>query len=108
MSDGLCMEKEVVRVSFCNRRQKEKRMNPNSSLSPSCSPTPSMYTSNSLTPTPPSSIPQVNPVSFSPPPPRSGVSPPMPPVTSLPLLLPFGLSAHQFLAADLSAKTENC
>ena len=81
-------------------------MNPNSSLSPSCSPTPSMYTSNSLTPTPPSSIPQsAGPAGFSPP--RPGVSPP-PAVTSLPLQLPFGLSAHQFLAADLSAKTENC
>ena len=108
VSDGLCMEKEVVRVWFCNRRQKEKRMNPNSSLSPSCSPTPSMYTSNSLTPTPPSSIPAQSAVSFSPP--RPGVSPPPPAavVTSLPLQLPFGLSAHQFLAADLSAKTENC
>ena len=112
VSDGLCMEKEVVRVWFCNRRQKEKRMNPNSSLSPSCSPTPSMtsmcYTSNSLTPTPPSSIPSNSiPQSFSPP--RQGVSPPMP-ATSLPLQLPFGLSAHQFpaFAADLSAKTENC
>merc|ERR1719273_1026615 len=30
ISDGLCMEKEVVRVWFCNRRQKEKRLNPNS------------------------------------------------------------------------------
>ena len=114
VADGLCMEKEVVRVWFCNRRQKEKRMNPNSSLSPSCSPTPSMYTSNSLTPTPPSSIPPVsaaNPASFSPPPRLpGGVSPPPVPsaVTSLPLQLPFGLSAHQFLAADLSAKTENC
>merc|ERR1711994_800184 len=28
ISDGLCMEKEVVRVRFCNRRQKEKRLNP--------------------------------------------------------------------------------
>ena len=109
VSDGLCMEKEVVRVWFCNRRQKEKRMNPNSSLSPSCSPTPSMYTSNSLTPTPPSSIPTSQPAaSFSPPPPGrpAGLSPP--PATQLPLQLPFGLSAHQFLAADLSAKTENC
>merc|ERR1712223_2121362 len=28
VSDNLCMEKEVVRVWFCNRRQKEKRINP--------------------------------------------------------------------------------
>ena len=31
LSNGLCMEKEVVRVWFCNRRQKEKRINPPSS-----------------------------------------------------------------------------
>ena len=28
LADSLCMEKEVVRVWFCNRRQKEKRINP--------------------------------------------------------------------------------
>ncbi|EFX80100.1 hypothetical protein DAPPUDRAFT_7063, partial [Daphnia pulex] len=28
LADGLSMEKEVVRVWFCNRRQKEKRINP--------------------------------------------------------------------------------
>merc|ERR1712156_1115192 len=28
LGDNLCMEKEVVRVWFCNRRQKEKRINP--------------------------------------------------------------------------------
>ncbi|XP_055387304.1 protein nubbin-like [Condylostylus longicornis] len=28
LADQLCMEKEVVRVWFCNRRQKEKRVNP--------------------------------------------------------------------------------
>ena len=28
LADRLCMEKEVVRVWFCNRRQKEKRINP--------------------------------------------------------------------------------
>ncbi|KAK2726629.1 POU domain protein 2-like [Artemia franciscana] len=32
LADGLGMEKEVVRVWFCNRRQKEKRINP-----PTCS-----------------------------------------------------------------------
>ena len=30
VSDNLNMEREVVRVWFCNRRQKEKRLNPNS------------------------------------------------------------------------------
>ena len=33
LADGLMMEKEVVRVWFCNRRQKEKRINPPSSIS---------------------------------------------------------------------------
>lgn len=28
LADRLSMEKEVVRVWFCNRRQKEKRVNP--------------------------------------------------------------------------------
>lgn len=28
LANSLCMEKEVVRVWFCNRRQKEKRINP--------------------------------------------------------------------------------
>lgn len=28
LAGSLCMEKEVVRVWFCNRRQKEKRINP--------------------------------------------------------------------------------
>ncbi|XP_074598270.1 uncharacterized protein LOC141852992 isoform X2 [Brevipalpus obovatus] len=49
LADSLCMEKEVVRVWFCNRRQKEKRINPppNSSGTPaSDSPTP--YTTLSL------------------------------------------------------------
>merc|ERR1719150_588545 len=41
ISDNLCMEKEVVRVWFCNRRQKEKRMNPSANLSPAGSPAPS-------------------------------------------------------------------
>lgn len=34
LADRLCMEKEVVRVWFCNRRQKEKRINPPGSESP--------------------------------------------------------------------------
>ena len=32
LADSLQMEKEVVRVWFCNRRQKEKRINPPSSI----------------------------------------------------------------------------
>ncbi len=42
LADSLCMEKEVVRVWFCNRRQKEKRINPpsgSSLMSMSSSPT---------------------------------------------------------------------
>ena len=70
VADGLCMEKEVVRVWFCNRRQKEKRMNPHMNLSPDSSPKPSgLYSAssgNSLTPTPPSNIP-TNFQSYSPP-----------------------------------------
>ena len=70
VSDGLCMEKEVVRVWFCNRRQKEKRMNPHLNMSPDSSPKPSgLYSTssgNSLTPTPPSNIPS-NFQSYSPP-----------------------------------------
>ncbi len=33
LGNSLCMEKEVVRVWFCNRRQKEKRINPPPSVS---------------------------------------------------------------------------
>ena len=64
ISDGLCMEKEVVRVWFCNRRQKEKRLNPNYS-SPSSSPgPPDEYTSTN--PTPPSSMTPTPPLSLTP------------------------------------------
>lgn len=34
LADRLYMEKEVIRVWFCNRRQKEKRINPPGSESP--------------------------------------------------------------------------
>ena len=34
ISNSMCMEKEVVRVWFCNRRQKEKRVIPLNSDSP--------------------------------------------------------------------------
>ena len=60
ISDGLCLEKEVVRVWFCNRRQKEKRLVPNSSDSPGTSPVPGQYSTSSsppsLTYTPPLSL----------------------------------------------------
>ena len=127
VSDGLCMEKEVVRVWFCNRRQKEKRMNPNLNLSPDSSPKPSgLYSTssgNSLTPTPPSNIP-MNFQSYSPPLSRGfdnrhrresegderggGVSPPSMVMTSPPLPasmasqipLPFMHAAVHALAAS--------
>ena len=35
VADGLQMDKEVIQVWFCNRRQKEKRVHPNSSSSSS-------------------------------------------------------------------------
>ncbi|XP_035216044.1 POU domain, class 2, transcription factor 3-like isoform X2 [Stegodyphus dumicola] len=38
LAETLTMEKEVVRVWFCNRRQKEKRINPPTSCSMSCPP----------------------------------------------------------------------
>ena len=127
VADSLCMEKEVVRVWFCNRRQKEKRMNPSLNLSPSTSPKPGgLYSSsgNSLTPTPPSSIPHnFSHNSYSPPPAEKnrgdrhesggGVSPPT--MAGSPLSLPFMHAAaalaanskhmpHQFAATDLSSK----
>ncbi|XP_060626570.1 POU domain, class 2, transcription factor 1 isoform X4 [Anolis sagrei] len=63
IADQLNMEKEVIRVWFCNRRQKEKRINPPSSGGTSSSPikamfscptslvatTPSLVTSNAAT-----------------------------------------------------------
>ncbi len=67
VADSLCMEKEVVRVWFCNRRQKEKRMNPSSNLSPSGSPTPSsVHSFHSASFSPPSA--HGRPRSVSPPP----------------------------------------
>ncbi|XP_052400742.1 POU domain, class 2, transcription factor 1 isoform X3 [Carassius gibelio] len=47
ISDQLNMEKEVVRVWFCNRRQKEKRINPPSSSSSSGSALRTIYSSSS-------------------------------------------------------------
>lgn len=38
IADQLNMEKEVIRVWFCNRRQKEKRINPPSSGSAASTP----------------------------------------------------------------------
>ncbi|CAM4506956.1 unnamed protein product [Leuciscus chuanchicus] len=45
IADQLNMEKEVVRVWFCNRRQKEKRINPPSSCSGSPSAIKAIYSS---------------------------------------------------------------
>lgn len=133
IADGLCMEKEVVRVWFCNRRQKEKRMNPSTNYSPSGSPSPGPYTGDpSLTPTPPSSGSSMPPfASFSPPPmrpsrhlsgspesSRDGVSPPS--MISQHHSNPFMAAAvaaaaaaaatsqhHQFSATDLSSKSSS-
>ena len=116
-----------MRVWFCNRRQKEKRMNPNLNLGPDSSPKPSgLYSTssgNSLTPTPPSNIP-TNFQSYSPPLSRSfdnrarresdgderggGVSPPSMIMSSPPLPasmtsqipLPFMHAAVHALAAS--------
>ena len=125
VADGLMMEKEVVRVWFCNRRQKEKRMNPSANLSPSTSPKPGFYASsgNSLTPTPPSNIPHNFQANYSPPPgdhardrhlSGGGVSPPTM-GNAAALSLPFMQAAaalaasgkhvpNQFAATDLSSK----
>ncbi|XP_061484004.1 POU domain, class 2, transcription factor 1 isoform X2 [Rhineura floridana] len=43
IADQLNMEKEVIRVWFCNRRQKEKRINPPSSGGTSSSPIKAVY-----------------------------------------------------------------
>ncbi|XP_063302627.1 POU domain, class 2, transcription factor 1 [Pelobates fuscus] len=45
IADQLNMEKEVIRVWFCNRRQKEKRINPPSSCASSTSPIKAMFSS---------------------------------------------------------------
>ncbi|KAM9321443.1 POU domain, class 2, transcription factor 1 isoform 3-T3 [Gastrophryne carolinensis] len=45
IADQLHMEKEVIRVWFCNRRQKEKRINPPSSGGSSSSPIKAMFPS---------------------------------------------------------------
>ncbi|XP_075449727.1 POU domain, class 2, transcription factor 1 isoform X6 [Ascaphus truei] len=45
IADQLNMEKEVIRVWFCNRRQKEKRINPPSSCGSMSSPIKAMFSS---------------------------------------------------------------
>lgn len=45
IADQLSMEKEVIRVWFCNRRQKEKRINPPSSGGTSSSPIKAIFPS---------------------------------------------------------------
>ncbi|KAL6101030.1 pou2f1 [Pungitius sinensis] len=47
IADQLNMEKEVIRVWFCNRRQKEKRINPPSSGGGGCTPIKTLYTPSS-------------------------------------------------------------
>ncbi|XP_060732113.1 POU domain, class 2, transcription factor 1b isoform X3 [Tachysurus vachellii] len=46
IADQLNMEKEVIRVWFCNRRQKEKRINPPSSGSAASTPIKSIFSSS--------------------------------------------------------------
>merc|ERR550519_2152104 len=96
ISDGLCMEKEVVRVWFCNRRQKEKRLNPNYS-SPSSSPGPAEgmlefeYTSSN--PTPPSSMTPTPPLSLTPGPLPMSMASPLPLSMSSPLPMTMSMSS---------------
>ena len=84
VSDNLCMEKEVVRVWFCNRRQKEKRMNPSANISPAGSPAPS-------------SVHSFHSASFSPPSMTRPDGPVSPPPTQVPNNLQF--FNHAALAA---------
>eukprot|EP00088_Acartia_fossae_P045524 TRINITY_DN4903_c0_g1_i1.p1 TRINITY_DN4903_c0_g1~~TRINITY_DN4903_c0_g1_i1.p1 ORF type:complete len:290 (+),score=89.16 TRINITY_DN4903_c0_g1_i1:61-870(+) len=96
ISDNLIMEREVVRVWFCNRRQKEKRMNPNFNCSPGSSPShpgsavniplTGMSSGGGLysTPTPPSSLTPTPPLSLTPNPPSS--------------ILPVSLAQHIYVA----------
>ena len=99
IADNLCMEKEVVRVWFCNRRQKEKRMNPSANISPAGSPAPS-------------SVHSFHSASFSPPSMHGGLgSAPSPPPTQVPTNLQFAFHAAAQAAAarcggptDLSSK----
>ncbi|XP_043105289.1 POU domain, class 2, transcription factor 1a [Puntigrus tetrazona] len=62
IADQLHMEKEVVRVWFCNRRQKEKRINPPSSSSSPGSALRTVYSSASATVSSGSSTLAVSPV----------------------------------------------
>uniref|UniRef100_UPI00398F30B2 POU domain, class 2, transcription factor 2-like n=1 Tax=Pristiophorus japonicus TaxID=55135 RepID=UPI00398F30B2 len=54
IADQLTMEKEVIRVWFCNRRQKEKRINPasNSGVSVHTHSKPSIYSTHMVSPQP--------------------------------------------------------
>ena len=88
VSDNLCMEKEVVRVWFCNRRQKEKRMNPSANISPAGSPAPS-------------SVHSFHSASFSPPSMHRPDGPVSPPPTQVPNNLQF--FNHAALQAALQA-----
>lgn len=91
IADNLCMEKEVVRVWFCNRRQKEKRMNPSANLSPAGSPAPS-------------SIHSFHSASFSPPSMHRDDGAVSPPPTQVPSLQFFNAAA----AAAAAAAAQRC
>ena len=98
IADNLCMEKEVVRVWFCNRRQKEKRMNPSANISPANSPAPS-------------SVHSFHSASFSPPSLHRPDGPVSPPPTQVPSLQFFNAAAAAAAAhakfggpTDLSSK----
>uniref|UniRef100_A0A8C7J246 POU domain protein n=1 Tax=Oncorhynchus kisutch TaxID=8019 RepID=A0A8C7J246_ONCKI len=92
IADQLSMEKEVIRVWFCNRRQKEKRINPNSatpplpSQPPQAPPThkPPCYSPHMVWPDPVCSSAPPVPV-LTPPPPRSTASPATPSHSTLSL-----------------------
>ncbi|XP_067831328.1 POU domain, class 2, transcription factor 2-like [Heptranchias perlo] len=52
IAEQLTMEKEVIRVWFCNRRQKEKRINPASNSGLSTHSKPSIYNTHMVSPHP--------------------------------------------------------
>uniref|UniRef100_A0A3P8WYV8 POU domain protein n=1 Tax=Cynoglossus semilaevis TaxID=244447 RepID=A0A3P8WYV8_CYNSE len=90
IAEQLNMEKEVIRVWFCNRRQKEKRINPSSATPPLTSQPPTAVTTLSSICPPTSSLSSTHPsissthpsISSTPspvtPPPRSTASPATP------------------------------
>ncbi|RWS29672.1 protein nubbin-like protein [Leptotrombidium deliense] len=66
LADSLSMEKEVVRVWFCNRRQKEKRINPPSNpIGAAAASSPSMGLTGQGLPMSTSSTPTHSPFNYS-------------------------------------------